>query len=76
MSEKIFNFAKTKLLKLIYLLEETSVKKNNLPFFGISFEVLQASLQAKIIFSNAEFEAVKECLKKSSVVKRKIKKHL
>jgi len=50
MSVKIPELSKTKLLKLIYLLEETSVKKNHLPFFGIPFEVWQAGPVAKDIF--------------------------
>ena len=50
MSMKVPELSKTKLLKLIYLLEETSVKKNNLPFFGIPFEVWQAGPVAKDIF--------------------------
>ena len=47
---KVPELSKTKLLKLIYLLEETSVKKNNLPFFGIPFEVWQAGPVAKDVF--------------------------
>jgi len=50
MSTKVPDLSKTKLLKLIYLLEETSVKKNNLPFFGIPFEVWQAGPVAKDVF--------------------------
>jgi len=50
LSMKIPKLSKTKLLKLIYLLEETSVKKNNLPFFGIPFEVWQAGPVAKEVF--------------------------
>ena len=49
-SMKVPELSKTKLLKLIYLLEETSVKKNNLPFFGIPFEVWQAGPVAKDVF--------------------------
>jgi len=50
MATKVPELSKTKLLKLIYLLEETSVKKNNLPFFGIPFEVWQAGPVAKDVF--------------------------
>ena len=50
MSMKVPELSKTKLLKLIYLLEETSVKKNCMPFFGIPFEVWQAGPVAKDIF--------------------------
>ena len=40
----------TKLLKLIYLIEECSVKKFHAPFFGIDFEVWQAGPVAKDIY--------------------------
>lgn len=47
---KVPELSKTKLLKLIYLLEEISIKKNNLPFFGIPFEIWQAGPVAKDVF--------------------------
>ena len=50
LSMNVPELSKTKLLKLIYLLEEVSVKRNNLPFFGIPFEVWQAGPVAKDIF--------------------------
>jgi uncharacterized phage-associated protein len=49
-AQKVPDLSKTKLLKLIYLLEEFSVKRNKLPFFGISFEVWQAGPVAKEVF--------------------------
>ena len=55
MATKVPELSKTKLLKLIYLLEETSVKKNNLPFFGIPFEVWQAGPVAKDVFIDLDF---------------------
>ena len=42
--------SKTKLLKLLYLLEEFSVKKYNIPFLDLRFEVWQAGPVAKDIF--------------------------
>ena len=50
MCERIPDMSKTKLLKLLYLLEECSVKKFQTPFFGIDFEVWQAGPVAKDIF--------------------------
>ncbi|GHT44119.1 hypothetical protein AGMMS49965_19200 [Bacteroidia bacterium] len=47
LSERISDLSKTKLLKLLYLIEECSAIKNNKPFFGISFEVWQAGPVAK-----------------------------
>lgn len=37
--EQMGSLSKTKLLKLIYLIEETSVKKYGIPFFNIRFDV-------------------------------------
>ena len=41
-TEKISDLSKTKLIKLLYLLEESYVKKYNIPFLDIDFEVWQA----------------------------------
>jgi uncharacterized phage-associated protein len=41
-AEKIPHISKTKLIKLLYLLEEFYVKKFNIPFLDIDFEVWQA----------------------------------
>ena len=41
-AEKVPNISKTKLIKLLYLLEEFYVKKYNIPFLDIDFEVWQA----------------------------------
>ncbi|MDR0749015.1 MAG: SocA family protein [Tannerellaceae bacterium] len=46
------------MLKLIYLIEEVSVKKNKLPFFGIPFEVWQAGPVAKDVFVDLDVEPV------------------
>ncbi|MDL2222108.1 SocA family protein [Parabacteroides sp. OttesenSCG-928-N08] len=50
LADRVPDLSKTKLLKLIYLLEEMSVKKNKLPFFGIPFEVWKAGPVAKTLF--------------------------
>jgi uncharacterized phage-associated protein len=42
LAERIPNISRTKLLKLLYLLEEFYVKKYNIPFLDIDFEVWQA----------------------------------
>ena len=41
LADKIQPLSKTKLLKLLYLLEETSIKKYGLPFLNIRFDVWQ-----------------------------------
>jgi uncharacterized phage-associated protein len=58
MAQQVPALSKTKLLKLIYLLEEVSVKKNKLPFFGIPFEVWQAGPVAKDVFVDLDVEPV------------------
>jgi uncharacterized phage-associated protein len=50
LSERIPNLSKTKLLKLLYLIEECSAIKNNKPFIGINFEVWQAGPVAKDLY--------------------------
>ena len=41
-AEKVKNLSKTKLLKLVYLLDELSVNKYGIPFFNLSYKVWQA----------------------------------
>lgn len=43
-------FSKTKILKLIYLLEELSIKKHGVPFFNISFQVWKFGPVAEPVF--------------------------
>jgi uncharacterized phage-associated protein len=57
-AQKVPSLSKTKLLKLLYLLEEFSVKENKLPFFGIPFEVWQAGPVAKDVFVDLDVEPV------------------
>lgn len=58
LAERVPDLSKTKLLKLIYLLEEVSVKKNKLPFFGIEFEVWQAGPVAKTVFVDLDSDPI------------------
>jgi uncharacterized phage-associated protein len=58
LAQKVPGLSKTKLLKLLYLLEEVSVKKNKLPFFGIPFEVWQAGPVAKEVFIDLDVKPV------------------
>ena len=50
LAERIPHLSKTKLLKLLYLLEESFVKKYQLPFLNLEFEVWQAGPVARDIF--------------------------
>jgi uncharacterized phage-associated protein len=50
LSERIPNLSKTKLLKLLYLIEEYDAIKYNTPFLGFKFEVWKAGPVAKDIF--------------------------
>ncbi|WP_455587192.1 Panacea domain-containing protein [Bacteroides sp.] len=50
MAQQIPNLSKTKLLKLLYLMEEYCVKKYHVPFLGIPYEVWQAGPVAKEVF--------------------------
>jgi uncharacterized phage-associated protein len=57
-AKRVPSLSKTKLLKLLYLLEEVSVKENKLPFFGIPFEVWQAGPVAKDVFIDLDVTPV------------------
>ncbi|MEA5128402.1 MAG: Panacea domain-containing protein [Proteiniphilum sp.] len=50
LSDRIPDLSKTKLLKLLYLLEECSAIKNKTPFFGLNFEVWQAGPVIKDVY--------------------------
>jgi uncharacterized phage-associated protein len=50
-AEKLHNISKTKLLKLIYLVEEYYIKKYRIPFLDIDFEIWQAGPVNKEVFS-------------------------
>lgn len=44
------NLSKTKLLKLLYFMEEYSVRRYHTPFLGLPFEVWQAGPVVKDVF--------------------------
>ena len=50
LAQHIDNLSKTKLLKLLYLMEEYSVVRFQTPFLGLPYEVWQAGPVAKDIF--------------------------
>jgi len=53
LSERVSpNLSKTKLLKLLYLIEEQSVITNKIPFFGIDFQVWRLGPVAKEIYAD------------------------
>src|SRR6266540_4153637 len=50
LSGKITDLNKTKILKLLFLLEEASIKKYGHPFFGIDFQLWKHGPVVKDIF--------------------------
>jgi uncharacterized phage-associated protein len=58
LANHIPDLSKTKLLKLLYLIEESSAVKYHTPFFGIRFEVWQAGPVAKDVFLDLSEKAV------------------
>jgi uncharacterized phage-associated protein len=50
-AEKLQGISKTKLLKLLYILEEYYIRKYKIPFLDIDFEVWQAGPVNKEVFS-------------------------
>jgi uncharacterized phage-associated protein len=50
LSQKINDLNKTKILKILFLLEEASIKKYGYPFFGIDFQLWKHGPVAKDIF--------------------------
>lgn len=49
-AERVQDLSKTKVLKLLYLMEERMVLRYHVPFLGIPFEVWQAGPVAKDVF--------------------------
>ena len=49
-AERISDLSKTKLLKLIYLTEETFVRGYNIPMFGLEFDIWQAGPVSRDIY--------------------------
>jgi len=56
--ERIPDLSKTKLLKLLYLAEEYFVKKYNLPFLGLEYEVWQAGPVPRDLFIELSDEPI------------------
>jgi uncharacterized phage-associated protein len=50
LSHNVSELSKTKLLKLLFLLEEKSIKDSGTPFFGVDFKIWQFGPVAKPIF--------------------------
>lgn len=50
LSKKIKPLFKTSALKLLYLLEEISIKKNGLPFFGVDFQLWRLGPVVKEVY--------------------------
>lgn len=57
-ADHVSDLSKTKLLKLLYLLEEKYVEKYNLPFLDIEFEVWQAGPVNKDVFIELSGESL------------------
>ena len=49
-AEKVGDLSKTKLLKLIYLTEETFIRNYSIPMFGLEFDIWQAGPVSKDIY--------------------------
>lgn len=50
LSKEMEDLTKTKILKILFLLEEASIKKYGYPFFGIDFQIWKLGPVAKDIF--------------------------
>lgn len=50
LSQHMNDLTKTKILKILFLLEESSIKKYKTPFFGIDFQIWQHGPVAKDIY--------------------------
>jgi uncharacterized phage-associated protein len=57
-STRVGELAKTKLLKLLFLLEEDSIKKFGKPFFGLSYKVWQFGPVAEPIYQELTGEEI------------------
>lgn len=56
LSEKIKNLSKTKVLKLIYILDELSIKKSGIPFFNLKYKVWKFGPVSEEIFIDLSSE--------------------
>lgn len=57
LSHKLSDLNKTKILKILFLLEEASVKKYGYPFFGIDFQIWKLGPVVKDIFIDLSEDA-------------------
>ena len=67
LSKGLKNLSKTKILKLLFIIEESCIKKYGYPFFGIDFQIWKHGPVAKDIFidlSEEYPEILKEYIKK------------
>ncbi len=58
LAERIKPLSKTKLLKLVYLIEEISIKKSGIPFFNLRFDVWKLGPVSRDIFIELSSEPV------------------
>lgn len=56
LSEKIANLSKTKALKLIYILDELSIKQSGIPFFNLKYKVWKFGPVSEEIFIDLSSE--------------------
>ncbi|MCH8535007.1 MAG: SocA family protein [Flavobacteriaceae bacterium] len=68
LSEKIGQLSKTKALKLIYILDELSIKKSGIPFFNLKYKVWKFGPVSEEIFIDlsSEITLLKNYIKKTS----------
>lgn len=68
LSEKIPGLSKTKALKLIYILDELSIKKSGIPFFNLKYKVWKFGPVSEEIFIDLSSETtlLKNYIEKSS----------
>ena len=57
LSKEMTDLTKTKILKIIFLLEEASIKKYGYPFFGIDFQIWKLGPVVKDIFIDLSEES-------------------
>lgn len=68
LSEKIGDLSKTKALKLIYILDELSIKKSGIPFFNLTYKVWKFGPVSEEIFIDlsSEITLLKKYVKRTS----------
>lgn len=68
LSRKIPNLSKTKALKLIYILDELSIKKSGIPYFNLKYKVWKFGPVSEEIFIDlsSEITLLKDYIERSS----------